>query len=299
MQNQHIPPCAKETRALARETLKGQWPIAILVNFLAGILGGSGSSTPEFNVDLSGLDFNVDLPTPPSENIDTIVNPDFVDQLSTTLQSLWPILIPFVISILAVSLVFLVIGPCIHWGLCRFRLGLVDGEQPSVGTLFSGFSHMFLKALGLSLVQFVIIFLISLAVFIPAMVVGIVSAIFEATVVLIPLVLVIAIAGSAAMIIVAYRFSMSFYILADNPDMDIMDTLRGSARMMKGNKWRLFCLQISFIGWSLLCVLTGGLGAIVLAPYTGQAVAVFYHHVSGRAAVREAVEELAEFSEGL
>jgi len=116
---------------------------------------------------------------------------------------------------------------------------------------------------------------------------------------LIPLIFVIAIAGSAAMIIVAYRFSMSFYILADNPDMDIMGTLHESARMMKGNKWRLFCLQISFIGWSLLCVLTGGLGAIVLAPYTGQAEAVFYHHVSGRAAVREAVEELAEISEGL
>ena len=59
-------------------------------------------------------------------------------------------------------------------------------------------------------------------------------------------------------IIKGYAYSMTYFILADNPDMDIMDTLRESARMMKGNKWRLFCLQISFIGWSLLCVLTGG-----------------------------------------
>ena len=77
------------------------------------------------------------------------------------------------------------------------------------------------------------------------------------------------------------------------------EAITASRKMMDGNKFRLFCLNLSFIGWSLLCVLTGGLGAIVLAPYTGQAEAVFYHHVSGRAAVREAVEELAEFSEGL
>ena len=58
MQNQHFPPRAKETRPLARETLKGQWPIAILVSFLAGILGGANSTSPNLNIDLSGLDMS-------------------------------------------------------------------------------------------------------------------------------------------------------------------------------------------------------------------------------------------------
>ena len=82
MQNQHIPPRAKETRALARETLKGQWPFAILVSFLAGILGGTGSTSPKLNIDLSGLDLNLDLPTPPSEGIGIIGGSDFAAQLS-------------------------------------------------------------------------------------------------------------------------------------------------------------------------------------------------------------------------
>ena len=38
MQNQNTPPRAKELRALARETLKGQWFIAILTTFIASLL---------------------------------------------------------------------------------------------------------------------------------------------------------------------------------------------------------------------------------------------------------------------
>ena len=303
MQNQHFPPRAKETRALARETLKGQWPIAILVSFLAGILGGANSTLPNPNIDLSGLDLNLDVPTPPTDDMGIIGASDFFAQLSAAFQAIWPVLIPIVLSALAFSLVLIVIGPCVRWGLCRFRLGLVDGEQPSVGTLFSGFGHMFLKALGLSLVLLVInlIFVVIFAVG-GCVAAGFVYHAFDFTQGILASILVIIfgpVVGALVAVVFMYRYSMSFYILADNPDMDIMDTLRESARMMKGNKWRLFCLQISFIGWSLLCALTGGLGMIVLAPYTGQAEAVFYHHVSGRAAVRAAVEELAEFSEGL
>lgn len=303
MQNQHIPPRAKETRALARETLKGQWPIAILVSFLAGILGGTGSTSPNLNIDLSGLDLNLDLPTPPSEGIGIIGGSDFAAQLSAAFHAIWPIILPIMLSALAFSLVLIVVGPCVRWGLCRFRLGLVDGEKPSVGTLFSGFSHMFLKALGLSLVLLVInlIFVVIFAVG-GCVAAGFVYHAFDFTQGILASILVIIlgpVVGALVAVVFMYRYSMSFYILADNPDMDIMDTLRESTRMMAGNKWRLFCLQTSFIGWTLLSLLTGGLGAIVLAPYTGQAEAVFYHHVSGRAAVRAAVEELAEFSEGL
>ncbi|MEI3519908.1 MAG: DUF975 family protein [Anaerosacchariphilus sp.] len=37
--------------------------------------------------------------------------------------------------------------------------------------------------------------------------------------------------------------------------------------MMAGNRWRLFCLQFSFIGWGILCALTLGLGNLALRPY--------------------------------
>ena len=46
--------------------------------------------------------------------------------------------------------------------------------------------------------------------------------------------------------------------------------------MMSGNKWRLFKLNFSFIGWSLLCVLTFGIGTLFLIPYINAATAEFY-----------------------
>jgi uncharacterized membrane protein len=46
--------------------------------------------------------------------------------------------------------------------------------------------------------------------------------------------------------------------------------------MMKGNKWRLFKLNLSFIGWGVLCVLTLGVGSLFLVPYVSAASAEFY-----------------------
>jgi len=57
--------------------------------------------------------------------------------------------------------------------------------------------------------------------------------------------------------------------------------LEKSKTMMYGNRWRLFCLQWSFIGWDLLCVLSLGVGNIWLVPYRQAAMAAFYRDISG------------------
>ena len=50
---------------------------------------------------------------------------------------------------------------------------------------------------------------------------------------------------------------------------------------MEGNRWRLFCLEISFIGWAILSALTLGIGNLWLRPYTESATAAFYREISG------------------
>lgn len=50
--------------------------------------------------------------------------------------------------------------------------------------------------------------------------------------------------------------------------------------MMAGNKWRLFCLQFSFIGWQILCILSLGIGFLWLTPYMNAATAAFYDEIS-------------------
>ena len=66
------------------------------------------------------------------------------------------------------------------------------------------------------------------------------------------------------------------YILAEDPTITTKDAFKKSKEMMTGNKWRLFKLGFSFIGWLLLCVLTFGVGAIFLTPYMEAATAEFY-----------------------
>ena len=64
--------------------------------------------------------------------------------------------------------------------------------------------------------------------------------------------------------------------------------------MMSGNRWRLFCLQFSFIGWSILSALTLGIGGLWLTPYTQTATAAFYREISGTEYMQCRIEEVTE-----
>ena len=77
-------------------------------------------------------------------------------------------------------------------------------------------------------------------------------------------------------IIKSYEYSIIPYILADDPEISSKDAFKKAKQMMNGNKWRLFKLQFSFIGWFVLCCLTFGVGVIFLMPYVSAANAEFY-----------------------
>ncbi len=63
-------------------------------------------------------------------------------------------------------------------------------------------------------------------------------------------------------IIKSYEYRMIPYILAENPDIDTKQAFDMSKQMMTGNKWDAFVLDLSFLGWILLSVLTCGILAI-------------------------------------
>ena len=85
-------------------------------------------------------------------------------------------------------------------------------------------------------------------------------------------------------IIKAYSYSMSWFILADNPQMGANAARKYSMQLMKGNKWRLFCLHFSFIGWLLLCILTLGILTFWITPYMHTAEAMFYRDLMEKSA---------------
>lgn len=69
---------------------------------------------------------------------------------------------------------------------------------------------------------------------------------------------------------------MATYIMAENPNMQATEAIECSKALMDGRKGDLFCLDLSFIGWALLAVLTAGIGNLWLAPYMTVSRAAFY-----------------------
>ncbi len=80
-------------------------------------------------------------------------------------------------------------------------------------------------------------------------------------------------------IIKGYAYAMTYYILEDDPELSIDDAIEKSMVMMDGNKWDLFVLDLSFIGWWLLVVLTCGIAALWVVPYVQAAHAAFYEEI--------------------
>lgn len=74
-------------------------------------------------------------------------------------------------------------------------------------------------------------------------------------------------------------YTLAPYILKDNPELTPNEAINLSMKMMYGHKWRLFKLQLSFIGWALLSLLTCGVGIIWLMPYMYTTYAAFYQDV--------------------
>lgn len=80
-------------------------------------------------------------------------------------------------------------------------------------------------------------------------------------------------------IVKGYLYSLSFYVLNDNTEMTGKEIVEESAKLMKGNRWRLFWLMFSFIGWAFLSAFTLGIGLLWLVPYMMIATVCFYEEL--------------------
>lgn len=78
---------------------------------------------------------------------------------------------------------------------------------------------------------------------------------------------VIFIAGTIIVVMKSISYSMTPYILADNPNIGYARALKLSIQMTYGHKWDIFVLHLSFLGWVLLSVFTLFIGTLFLMPY--------------------------------
>ncbi len=147
------------------------------------------------------------------------------------------------------AIAFSGIAAAITLGFAKFSLKFANGEKPTVGVIFSGFES-FLKAWGLTIVTAIFTLLWSLLLYVP----GIIKAI---------------------------SYSMAMYVLAENPEVGVMEALKRSKEMTKGHKGQLFVTYLSFIGWSIVCSFTLGIGYLWLIPYMQVTMANIYNQLKG------------------
>lgn len=280
---------ASDFREKARTALKGNWASAVGTGFVASLLGagtaflnsgsggGSGSSSSEaYGALLSEI---------PEEVLTLILG----------------IMVIFLGVILIWSLVLFIIGGPITLGYVKYNLSLVDREQVDIKDLFSQF-HRFGDGFLLQFLRNLYIVLWMLVFIVPGFVIGIIlAAVVRSTGAsedLLFVALLCTVIGLIPGLIVAtvkeYSYTMAPYILYEHPEMSANQAITESKKLMKDNKWRFFCLGISFIGWAFLSIFTCGIGSLWLRPYQEAAYAAFYRELVGTNNAGEYIENVNE-----
>lgn len=98
-------------------------------------------------------------------------------------------------------------------------------------------------------------------------------------------------------IVKAYAYSQMFYLVDEFPEMTIRKSMKLSMKITKGHKMDLFVMDLSFIGWALLVLITFGLASLYVTPYV-QMTKVNAFHALLKEAVENGTVTLEELHEG-
>lgn len=153
------------------------------------------------------------------------------------------------------------LAPPLTLGLTMIYLNTTYGDKPQVATIFDGFQH-YGQIVLLNFMVMLFTILWSLLFVIPGIIKGL-------------------------------SYSMSTYILAENPDMSASEALDESKAIMDGHKMDLFVLSLSFIPWMLLCTITLGIAGIYVGPYMTLTMTNFYHKIKRTTPAVDVVNDAA------
>ena len=233
---------SRDLKLDARRALKHNWVSAIIASFIASLLGGitsSGIGSVSFDFSGMGSGGTIDPSAP--------IDPDTL----ATLLKIYNVMLAFIGIMLIVMVIYIIIyhtiGGAVAVGYAKYNVNLIDGKDANISNLFESFSRWF-PAFGARILCQIFTFLWSLLFVIPG-------------------------------IIAAFSYAMVPYVLADNPWMTANEAIVESKILMRGNKWRLFCLNLSFIGWYFLGGFTLGIALIWVIPYHQAAIAAFYRDI--------------------
>ena len=140
----------------------------------------------------------------------------------------------------------LVVAGPLEYGCIRVYLRVVrkQDEHAEIKYLFDGFKGKIGQTFVVELLEYIYIFLWSLLLLIPG-------------------------------IIKSYSYAATMYLVHEK-DLKGNEAITASRRLMKGRKWKLFCLDLSFIGWYIVGLLCLGVGTLWVQTYHTMAKTLFF-----------------------
>lgn len=235
---------AADFRKIAREALYEKWKLVAFVCLITVLLGGAGAEGLRLELEIE------DTWAKAVVEFAGVTVGSFGGGRSSVIGAF---LLNYGTMILTGTMILgifqLLLGSIIELGHTRFHLKLIDRCDAGIKDLFSYF-YIWKKAITATFLQILYILFWMILFVIPG-------------------------------IIALFDYSMTSYILAEHPELSASEAIKRSKQIMKGNRWRLFCLELSFIGWSILCAFTLGIGQLFLIPYRKTAIAAFYREISG------------------
>jgi uncharacterized membrane protein len=147
------------------------------------------------------------------------------------------------------SIISLIVAGPLAIGAVYFYMKIESEGDSNINVLFDGFQD-FKRGLVFHIVTTIFIILWSLLLIVPG-------------------------------IIAAIKYSMGYYLMVENPDMEPMEAIRKSSELMDGHKMEFFSFVLSFIGWFIVSVITFGLGFLMLIPYYQMSKLNFYRKITG------------------
>lgn len=273
----------KKLKQRAKEALKRNYWRIVLVTLLAVILGGGLSATAsaggggttesskqQIKTGAVTDDMEISIYGNASDTVDNIADEDDVDTAAENMDAAEQetndtsvadtlVVSGLIIAVLIVALCVFALAYALgaflynpfYTGVCRFMLKSVD-DRAEVKEIAYGFDHSYKN---------------------------VVKTMFHADLRVLAWSLLFIIPG----IYKKYQYRMVAYILAEHPDMDYKEALRLSHDIMNGEKWHTFILDLSFIPWRMLGLITCGIvGVFYVNPYIYLTNAALYRELSER-----------------
>lgn len=250
----------------AKNVLRGSYWRVFAVCLVGALLGALPNTTvfqTQFNFDLDELergDFSSVFPV--TESFGYMSAAIFASAV--------------IICVIFALLVALFVSTPLQVGICRYMMENRQGPTP-FGTVFSAFSVQYLHTIG-------VLFTTGLLIICPYLAVVVLAVVAALTT---PFLYILVVPGLIAALCYAinraYAWYMVPWLLAENPYLSADRARQLSNQMTMGDKWHIFVLELSFIGWDLLASLLFGLGHFFLNPYKQATFAELYAAMRAKA----------------